>query len=285
MKSHCEVSNALKKWHTAYHGTSVGTLRRTLDHGQLLPGTTDSFRLNLNLFRFSKAGFLLTACVCVLSQGRLPSSPRLRWRPRVPTATASPRRTAPPAGRFPERASPPPCATRVWRSLLPKCSEFTARLFPVPPSERDLTAPALFLFNADLGTPALIDVTRLRWASRCACGRAPTRWELRPSATARPWTLALATLRSSGSPRSRGARCCTDCWSGWSEELLINKLNLRLEQRDSSETPLSVSVLAVPPQTALTAGALFVCLFVFFGVISKNRHCLHFMFRTLVGDF
>lgn len=40
VKSHCEVSNALKKWHIAYHGTNVGALRRTLDHGQLLPGTT-----------------------------------------------------------------------------------------------------------------------------------------------------------------------------------------------------------------------------------------------------
>uniref|UniRef100_A0A7N8XVV7 Neuralized-like protein 4 n=1 Tax=Mastacembelus armatus TaxID=205130 RepID=A0A7N8XVV7_9TELE len=39
MKSHCEVSNALKKWHIAYHGTTVGALRRTLDHSQLLPGT------------------------------------------------------------------------------------------------------------------------------------------------------------------------------------------------------------------------------------------------------
>lgn len=38
MKSHCEVSNALKKWHIAYHGTSVGALRHTLDHSQLLPG-------------------------------------------------------------------------------------------------------------------------------------------------------------------------------------------------------------------------------------------------------
>lgn len=38
LKPHCEVSNALKKWHIAYHGTSVGTLRRTLDHNQLLPG-------------------------------------------------------------------------------------------------------------------------------------------------------------------------------------------------------------------------------------------------------
>lgn len=38
IKPHCEVSNALKKWHIAYHGTSVGALRRTLDHSQLLPG-------------------------------------------------------------------------------------------------------------------------------------------------------------------------------------------------------------------------------------------------------
>lgn len=38
LKPHCEVSTALKKWHIAYHGTGVGTLRRTLDHSQLLPG-------------------------------------------------------------------------------------------------------------------------------------------------------------------------------------------------------------------------------------------------------
>ncbi|XP_057712194.1 neuralized-like protein 4 isoform X1 [Corythoichthys intestinalis] len=43
IKPHCEVSNALKKWHIAYHGTSVGTLRRTLDHSQLLPGTSSIF--------------------------------------------------------------------------------------------------------------------------------------------------------------------------------------------------------------------------------------------------
>ncbi|KAJ4949069.1 hypothetical protein JOQ06_020587 [Pogonophryne albipinna] len=43
IKTHCEVSNALKKWHIAYHGTSVGALRRTLDHSQLLPGTSSIF--------------------------------------------------------------------------------------------------------------------------------------------------------------------------------------------------------------------------------------------------
>lgn len=43
IKPHCEVSNALKKWHIAYHGTSVGALRRTLDHSQLLPGRNPHF--------------------------------------------------------------------------------------------------------------------------------------------------------------------------------------------------------------------------------------------------
>ncbi|XP_037118336.1 neuralized-like protein 4 isoform X2 [Syngnathus acus] len=43
IKPHCEVSTALKKWHIAYHGTSVGALRRTLDHSQLLPGTSSIF--------------------------------------------------------------------------------------------------------------------------------------------------------------------------------------------------------------------------------------------------
>uniref|UniRef100_A0A672GQ89 Neuralized E3 ubiquitin protein ligase 4 n=1 Tax=Salarias fasciatus TaxID=181472 RepID=A0A672GQ89_SALFA len=40
------VSNALKKWHIAYHGTSVGALRRTLDHSQLLPGTSSIFSVS-----------------------------------------------------------------------------------------------------------------------------------------------------------------------------------------------------------------------------------------------
>uniref|UniRef100_A0A4W5K7V6 Neuralized-like protein 4 n=1 Tax=Hucho hucho TaxID=62062 RepID=A0A4W5K7V6_9TELE len=40
---HCEVSSAFKKWHIAYHGTSVGALRRTLDHAQLLSGTSSIF--------------------------------------------------------------------------------------------------------------------------------------------------------------------------------------------------------------------------------------------------
>ncbi|XP_035265364.1 neuralized-like protein 4 isoform X1 [Anguilla anguilla] len=43
IKPHCEVSNALKKWHIAYHGTSVGHLRRVLDHSQLLSGTSSIF--------------------------------------------------------------------------------------------------------------------------------------------------------------------------------------------------------------------------------------------------
>ena len=69
-------------------------------------------------------------------QGRRPSSRCLRWRRRGPTGTASQRRTAPPAGRFPECASPPPCATLAWRSLLPKCSESdTERKNPETPRE------------------------------------------------------------------------------------------------------------------------------------------------------
>ncbi|KAG7464669.1 hypothetical protein MATL_G00167840 [Megalops atlanticus] len=46
IKPHCEVSNALKKWHIAYHGTSVGNLRRTLDHSQLLSGTSSIFSVS-----------------------------------------------------------------------------------------------------------------------------------------------------------------------------------------------------------------------------------------------
>ncbi|KAL4631473.1 neuralized-like protein 4 isoform X1 [Arapaima gigas] len=43
IKSHCEVANGYKKWHMAYHGTTVGSLRRTLDHNQLLSGTSSIF--------------------------------------------------------------------------------------------------------------------------------------------------------------------------------------------------------------------------------------------------
>ncbi|XP_078389916.1 neuralized-like protein 4 isoform X4 [Cetorhinus maximus] len=32
----CEIANVYKKWHTAYHGTCVGSLRRALDHGELV---------------------------------------------------------------------------------------------------------------------------------------------------------------------------------------------------------------------------------------------------------
>ncbi|GAA6084974.1 neuralized-like protein 4 isoform X3, partial [Tachysurus ichikawai] len=43
IKPHCDVSNTYKKWHIAYHGTSVGSLRRTLDHSQLLPYSSPVF--------------------------------------------------------------------------------------------------------------------------------------------------------------------------------------------------------------------------------------------------
>ncbi|CAB1345235.1 unnamed protein product [Coregonus sp. 'balchen'] len=46
IKPHCEVSNSFKKWHIAYHGTSVGALRRTLDHAQLLSGTSSIFSVS-----------------------------------------------------------------------------------------------------------------------------------------------------------------------------------------------------------------------------------------------
>ncbi|XP_060111332.1 neuralized-like protein 4 isoform X3 [Heteronotia binoei] len=35
-----EVASTSKKWHMAYHGTSVGAVRRTLDQGELVPGST-----------------------------------------------------------------------------------------------------------------------------------------------------------------------------------------------------------------------------------------------------
>ncbi|XP_059386856.1 neuralized-like protein 4 [Carassius carassius] len=46
IKTHCEVSNAFKKWHIAYHGTSVGSLRRILDHNQLLSDSSSIFSLS-----------------------------------------------------------------------------------------------------------------------------------------------------------------------------------------------------------------------------------------------
>uniref|UniRef100_A0A8B9KFF6 Neuralized-like protein 4 n=1 Tax=Astyanax mexicanus TaxID=7994 RepID=A0A8B9KFF6_ASTMX len=42
IKPHCEVSNTFKKWHIAYHGTSVGSLRRALDHSQILTAESSS---------------------------------------------------------------------------------------------------------------------------------------------------------------------------------------------------------------------------------------------------
>ncbi|XP_038642637.1 neuralized-like protein 4 [Scyliorhinus canicula] len=39
----CEVANVYKKWHTAYHGTCVGSLRRALDHGELVSGSASIF--------------------------------------------------------------------------------------------------------------------------------------------------------------------------------------------------------------------------------------------------
>ncbi|KAH0626079.1 hypothetical protein JD844_000817 [Phrynosoma platyrhinos] len=35
-----EVASTCKKWHMAYHGTSVGAVRRMLDQGELVPGST-----------------------------------------------------------------------------------------------------------------------------------------------------------------------------------------------------------------------------------------------------
>ncbi|XP_064408911.1 LOW QUALITY PROTEIN: neuralized-like protein 4 [Latimeria chalumnae] len=39
----CDVTNVYKKWHIAYHGTSVGTLRQILDQGQLVSDNTSIF--------------------------------------------------------------------------------------------------------------------------------------------------------------------------------------------------------------------------------------------------
>ncbi|XP_041093378.1 neuralized-like protein 4 isoform X2 [Polyodon spathula] len=39
----CDVANTFKKWHMAYHGTSVGALRRTLDQSELVTGSVSIF--------------------------------------------------------------------------------------------------------------------------------------------------------------------------------------------------------------------------------------------------
>lgn len=65
IKPHCEVSNALKKWHIAYHGTSVGALRRTLDHSQLLPGRNFTDKLCPQWkFLYKTIKFLSLTCDC-----------------------------------------------------------------------------------------------------------------------------------------------------------------------------------------------------------------------------
>uniref|UniRef100_A0A8C8H0J2 Neuralized-like protein 4 n=1 Tax=Oncorhynchus tshawytscha TaxID=74940 RepID=A0A8C8H0J2_ONCTS len=46
LRSEVANSHAFKKWHIAYHGTSVGALRRTLDHAQLLSGTSSIFSVS-----------------------------------------------------------------------------------------------------------------------------------------------------------------------------------------------------------------------------------------------
>ncbi|XP_043932154.1 neuralized-like protein 4 [Protopterus annectens] len=39
----CDVVNVYKKWHMAYHGTCVGALRRILDQGEIMSGSTSLF--------------------------------------------------------------------------------------------------------------------------------------------------------------------------------------------------------------------------------------------------
>ncbi|MGH0181943.1 UNVERIFIED_CONTAM: hypothetical protein FKN15_007340 [Acipenser sinensis] len=39
----CDAANTFKKWHMAYHGTSVGALRRTLDQSELVTGSASIF--------------------------------------------------------------------------------------------------------------------------------------------------------------------------------------------------------------------------------------------------
>lgn len=127
---------------------------------------------------------------------------------------------------------------------------------------------------------ALTAATRLRWPSRCAFDPAPIRSDLRPSATARPWTLASATQRSSGSPRSRAARSSTACSSGWSKRSSGGKpgsthlWNQETQTCPEGETPgvnwrLTFEDSEQPEAT----------------VGSENSHCLHFTLQTLRWTF
>lgn len=131
---------------------------------------------------------------------------------------------------------------------------------------------------ADFRTPALTAATTLRWDSRCASVPAPIRSDLRLSATVSPWILASATLRSSGSPRNRAARSSTDCSSGSSEGATAGYLNgsnrafMKLNSNPclERETPLKFKLFLF----FLTTGGAT--------TVSKYRHCLHFMFQTLI---
>ncbi|KAJ8401740.1 hypothetical protein AAFF_G00377110 [Aldrovandia affinis] len=91
---HCEVSSVFKKWHMAYHGISVGTLRQALDRGQLLSGSSSIF-----------------------------SAAQEKGEGQEDYGESEENST--PAGRSLGCSSLPPCATLAWRPSPPKCNSET----------------------------------------------------------------------------------------------------------------------------------------------------------------
>lgn len=137
-------------------------------------------------------------------------------------------------------------------------------------------------------------VTRPRWASRCACGQAPTKWAQLHWESANLLILDSAIQKSNGSPRKREARFCMACSYGWSKNRLERGYRHHLPRYEPnlSAAPLrrwGLSIVLLPK-------LIHLCMFqTYFCVCSvlkegddnpqRQRHCLHFMFRTLVGDF
>lgn len=151
-------------------------------------------------------------------QNRPPFSPCPRWRQRVTAATGSPRRTAPQSERFPVCSFLQPCATRAWRSLPPKCSKSTAVLLEKKTRENITWLPRNWIWKwwvtlscTDSETHVPSAVTRPRWASRCACDQAPTKWARLHWESASLLILDSAIQKSNGSPRKREARFCMAC--------------------------------------------------------------------------
>lgn len=205
IKPHCEVSNALKKWHIAYHGSSVGALRRTLDHNQLLSGEIPAEKQNkslslqevkdpslLDLVELFKSSNIAPPTGEVLLQfdmfdtarnvvdllcvpGEDGRSERLQWA----------RREQRP------RQGGTQSATLSYHALLWSrnlCSQSAVSIvlwddyFPVKGAQETL----IFFspYPADFGIHVLTAPTRPRLDSRSVCVQAPIRWDPRLWGTA-----------------------------------------------------------------------------------------------------